>query len=183
MMDFFLVYWTERSLGEHCLETFKAWIEETSLPKKTNGNQEKDDKLIFSRLRRLRGRISFPEGFPSEAIIRAYSKPLVEQSSEAFSWSRPNIEGIREFTKRKLEWPQDRVDQLLLPALKKYDEQESYQTNIDVFFPPNSLKPIEKITKRKHSNDLQKRTREIKKKVISRHFDVQGKRSPKKPKK
>lgn len=57
-------------------------------------------------------------GFPSKDVIEAYLNPMVDESDEPFSWSMPDLDGLREFTKRKFGWNQARADEILLPVMK-----------------------------------------------------------------
>ena len=36
-------------------------------------------------------------GFPSESVVTAYTNPAVDDSEEAFSWTLPDIDLLREY--------------------------------------------------------------------------------------
>lgn len=50
--------------------------------------------------------------------MRAYLDPRVDDSKQAFTYGRPDIELLRTFCWEKFGWPRDKSEQLLLPVLK-----------------------------------------------------------------
>jgi hypothetical protein len=57
--------------------------------------------------------------FPSHVVAEAYAKPQVDESTEKFAFSVPDIKGIRDFMREKLGWPSAKTDEALLPVLNK----------------------------------------------------------------
>ena len=43
----------------------------------------------------LQRHIMLPTGFPSEQVFEAYLNPVVDDSSEAFSWANPDLHSLR----------------------------------------------------------------------------------------
>ena len=48
---------------------------------------------IKSKLRQ----VELSAGFPNEAIVEAYMKPVVDESQEDFTWAKPNIDLLTEY--------------------------------------------------------------------------------------
>ena len=57
---------------------------------------------VKQRLRKMirSHRLILPDNFPSEVVRRAYMAPRVDSSSEPFSWSRPDIDAIKRYSRR-----------------------------------------------------------------------------------
>lgn len=62
-------------------------------------------------------------GFPNEAVIDAYLFPTVNESNEGFSWAPPDLDRIREYMKTKFGWKTARIDEILLPVMKRQTER------------------------------------------------------------
>ncbi|XP_075211517.1 rad2 superfamily protein mus201 isoform X2 [Lycorma delicatula] len=120
------------------LTAFKNWLQHPS-----NSNSPLAKKLKDVRLE---------EGFPSKDVVEAYLQPLVDESEEQFSWSTPDLDGLREFAKRKFGWNQTCTDKILLPVIKNVSQRSS-QTTIDTFF---QVKPTIPVYKDKVSHRVQK---------------------------
>ncbi|XP_021372076.1 DNA repair protein complementing XP-G cells homolog [Mizuhopecten yessoensis] len=113
--------------GIQGLVDFKSWWD------RVRHQQDKDTK-IRNKLRKL----DINEGFPSTAVVDAYLDPQVDQSEEAFSWSRPDLDLLRDYAREKFGWMKEKVDENLLPVMKKMNEKQS-QGRIDKFFQPEAF--------------------------------------------
>jgi DNA excision repair protein ERCC-5 len=91
----------------------------------------------------LRTKVTLQHDFPSEAVAEAYRHPQVDESQERFEWGLPDIDGLRRFARGKMGWPDEKVDELVLPILKRFAEAEQaaqdpssagLQTSINDFF-------------------------------------------------
>jgi len=121
------------------LKKFKEFI----LSKGDDDNAEEQDPAtvkILKNIKRLRGKVKLPEDFPSETVAKGYTNPLVDVSREQFEWSRPDLNAIRDFAIKKFGWQRERIDKMLFPILKTFDDKEAYQSKIDVYFPSEALK-------------------------------------------
>ena len=67
-------------------------------------------------------------------MIDAYFKPVVDLSTEKFTWKTPDLVGLRIFMSDKLSWSEDETDRHLLPVMKELSEKKSAQTRIDGYF-------------------------------------------------
>lgn len=92
------------------LQKFREWWDaaqqQTVAPSETK---------IKQQLRRL----MLNEGFPSTTVLNAYLNPTVDSSTEKFSWALPDLDALRKFASSKLGWTLDKVNDVLLPVMKK----------------------------------------------------------------
>ena len=49
---------------------------------------------------------------------------------ETFSWQFPDLDSLREFTKKKFKWTKLKADEILLPVMKKLEERK-----VSIIFP------------------------------------------------
>lgn len=80
-------------------------------------------------------------GFPNEAVIDAYLFPTVNESKEGFSWAPPDLDRIREYMKMKFGWKTARIDEILLPVMKRQTERNVSFVLIFLFSYPISSSP------------------------------------------
>lgn len=109
--------------GIDALQKFKEWWDDCNKHAKPPENKvrAKLQKLVLSH------------NFPDEKVYDAYINPEVDTSMEKFSWGRPDLDALREYCKERFAWNQSKVDDALLPILKKLNEQDK-QTHLDSFF-------------------------------------------------
>ncbi|CAF1086862.1 unnamed protein product [Didymodactylos carnosus] len=105
------------------LKKFRNWWEEAQMP---------DYKTKSKSLNRLKS-LKLNEDFPNELVYRAYINPNVDHDASKFSWSMPQLELIREFMWNKLRWDRNKVDNELLPVMKRFNTKE-LQSRIDSYF-------------------------------------------------
>lgn len=116
--------------GLNALKAFKAWADavrdnDFRIPA-SSGNTKVRSKLS----KFVKG---IPQSFPNHVVIEAYQKPRVDNSSETFEWSKPDLDLLRDFAKRKLNWPTSKVDDLVCPVLKRMNCVET-QAKLSKFF-------------------------------------------------
>lgn len=70
-------------------------------------------------LRKKLKNIELHEGFPSGAVVEAYLAPTIDDNRDAFSWGTPDVESIREFTRKSFGWTTSKTDDILMPVMKK----------------------------------------------------------------
>ncbi len=66
--------------------------------------------------------MSIPE-FPNSSVIEAYLYPTVNESKEGFTWATPDLDRIRQYMKTKFGWKMRRIDEILLPVMKRLNER------------------------------------------------------------
>ncbi|XP_071950328.1 DNA excision repair protein ERCC-5 homolog isoform X2 [Antedon mediterranea] len=106
------------------LRDFRAWWDANS----GNLNPPVETK-IKSQLRKL----DLPSTFPQEEVLKAFMNPLVDESTEEFSWGMPDLDSIRGFALERLNWNIKKTDENVLPVLKKMNEQ-NVQRQITSYF-------------------------------------------------
>lgn len=65
--------------------------------------------------------------------MEAYFSPKVDNSLEEFSWAVPNFVEIRDYAQEKFGWPKHKIDEIIMPVIKKFNVKLS-QGRIDNFF-------------------------------------------------
>jgi DNA excision repair protein ERCC-5 len=98
-----------------------------------------DPEHLPEDLRALRcpGRVTLPPGFPSETVLRAYLEPNVDSSREPFEWARPRLDDLRAYARLKFGWRDDKIDGLLLPMFRRFDQGPA-QGTLDGFVAPRA---------------------------------------------
>ncbi|XP_070068971.1 DNA excision repair protein ERCC-5 homolog [Drosophila takahashii] len=75
-------------------------------------------------LRKKLKNIELHEGFPNGAVVEAYLDPTIDDNRDAFSWGTPDVESIREFTRKSFGWTTSKTDDILMPVMKKINEKK-----------------------------------------------------------
>lgn len=91
------------------LERFRVWLEQAKAEKVVPGSKTRSHLV----------RLSLEPGFPSGRVVQAYLEPTVDESREAFSWGTPDLDALRTYASQKLGWSREKLDDLLLPVLKR----------------------------------------------------------------
>ncbi|KAH1185705.1 hypothetical protein KIL84_018454 [Mauremys mutica] len=77
--------------GMEPLLKFTEWWTEAQKNKKIRSNPH--DTKVKKKLQQLQ----LSPGFPNPAVVKAYLKPVVDESKGSFIWGRPDVEQIREY--------------------------------------------------------------------------------------
>ncbi|KAF8771146.1 DNA excision repair protein ERCC-5-like [Argiope bruennichi] len=109
--------------GIEALYEFKEWWT------KANKHALPPENKVRAKLMKL----VLSENFPDERIPDAYLNPAIDDSTEKFTWGRPDLDALRDYTKERFGWSKAKVDDALLPVIKKLSERDT-QTHIDNFF-------------------------------------------------
>lgn len=113
--------------GLEPLKSFKRWWD--------SKRSRQGDKSPGNKIRAQLLKIKLDESFPNAIVFDTYVKPTVDESPEKFSWARPDLDLLRSYARDKLAWSQSKLDDQLLPVLKKLNETRA-QSRIDHFFKP-----------------------------------------------
>mmetsp|Transcript_18310 Transcript_18310/g.34016 ORF Transcript_18310/g.34016 Transcript_18310/m.34016 type:complete len:358 (-) Transcript_18310:114-1187(-) len=117
------------------LTKFREWLDGFGDPI-SDGNHKRylsKEALFHKKHKTGRTRWVAPADFPSQAIINAYLKPVVDKSKAKFSWGKPNLQGLQHFCAETLGWEQDETDRVVNPVLKVI-QSGSKQTRIESYF-------------------------------------------------
>ncbi|GBL85006.1 DNA repair protein complementing XP-G cells [Araneus ventricosus] len=109
--------------GFEALYEFKEWWT------KANKHALPPENKVRAKLMKL----VLPENFPDERIPDAYLNPAIDDSTEKFTWGRPDLDALRDYTRERFGWNKAKVDEAVLPVIKKLSERDT-QTHIDNFF-------------------------------------------------
>ncbi|KOB67908.1 DNA-repair protein complementing XP-G cells [Operophtera brumata] len=102
------------------LQEFKQWV---------RGGKRTDNTSLKKKLRN----ISLNDEFPSVRVVQAYLEPNIEQSEDKFSWGELDITVLRDYTKAKFGWSQNKLDEIIKPVLKRMVERKSQKSMQDYF--------------------------------------------------
>ncbi|CCK72405.1 ssDNA endodeoxyribonuclease RAD2 KNAG_0K00370 [Huiozyma naganishii CBS 8797] len=117
------------------LSEFKRWYEEGQLNIEA---QSKDNKFRRDLRKRLvKNDVLLDPDFPSGTVIDAYLHPEVDHDKTSFRWSPPDLDMLRTFLHRRLGWPDEKSDEVLVPLIRDINRRSSKgrQTTLNEFFP------------------------------------------------
>lgn len=104
------------------LDEFRTWLEKAKEEKVQPGSKTRSHLV----------RLSLEPGFPSSRVAQAYLEPTVDDSRETFSWGTPDLDALRTYANQKLGWSQEKLDDLLLPVLKRMGVKQK-QTRMEQY--------------------------------------------------
>ncbi|KAL6256571.1 hypothetical protein P5V15_012680 [Pogonomyrmex californicus] len=116
------------------LHNFCSWVKKGMIatPGKTN---------LRNKLRSMK----LDRDFPNQAIVQAYLFPMVDESKETFTWGKPNIVLLCDYTRQKFGWTKGKFDDMMIPVLRRMEENGS-QKLLELYFKakmsPRSIEPI-----------------------------------------
>ncbi|KAG8908313.1 DNA repair protein rad2, partial [Tulasnella sp. 408] len=103
-------------------------------------DKEVDNPSKFrQRFKKKYKNLYLPDDWPNPVVRDAYHHPTIDESTEAFSWALPDIEGLRTFLSEELGWSRNKVDETLLPIIKRVGQRGrpnaiNKQSNLNSFF-------------------------------------------------
>ncbi len=119
------------------LVSFRKWLDgndfsDTILDKST---QDEDNHLtqqqkFCKKHKSARLRWVLPPDFPSEKVLKAYTHPVVDNSTQRFTFGIPDDKNIRLFCRYKMGWDSHDIDRVLSPVLIKM-QNRSQQSTMD----------------------------------------------------
>lgn len=134
--------------GVSGLRDFKQWVQSFDLAEeaqRAGGKKDRkktDEELegmdVLERFQHThasaRRKWELGDEFPNTHVEQAYLHPHVDRSEDKFSWSLPDLAGLRGFCAQTFGWNQDKADGVLLPLMEKASTGKAVQTRIDQFF-------------------------------------------------
>ena len=102
--------------GANGLVEFRNWWLKIQRGKDTIADHPTAFRRKFKKSRRD---IYVDESWPSQEVAKAYLYPQVDDSDEAFAWGIPDLDAMRDFLKDSLGWGPAKVDELMLPIIKR----------------------------------------------------------------
>ncbi|XP_020092237.1 DNA repair protein UVH3 isoform X2 [Ananas comosus] len=108
--------------------TFKGHDDQPS----TSGN-DNIMETFMSKHRNVSKNWHIPSSFPSEAVISAYTSPQIDESTDPFSWGKPDINLLRKMCWERFGWNSQKADELLVPVLNEYNKHQT-QLRLEAFY-------------------------------------------------
>ncbi|KAI0925793.1 hypothetical protein AcW1_008124 [Taiwanofungus camphoratus] len=102
--------------GQDGLHKFKHWWQKVQNGKDTS---EDTNSKFRTRFKKRFKDLYIPDDWPNPAVRDAYYHPTVDESEEPFKWGLPDLDALRDFFNSELGWHQTKVDDLLLPIIRK----------------------------------------------------------------
>ncbi|KAG0209991.1 DNA repair protein rad2 [Mortierella sp. GBA30] len=97
--------------------------------------QSSIDEVALEKLAKQCRKIHLPSMFPDPHVADAYNRPLVDDDPTKFQWGIPDLDGLRDFLRKSLDWDRAEVDRVLLPIIRQMSSaQHQTQTTLDGFF-------------------------------------------------
>ena len=116
------------------LSAFKSWLDDNDLIDNGENLQSEKERKFHKKHKSARLRWVTPKDFPSKKVFQAYSHPVVDTSTQKFTFGRPDDEKIKVFCQRKIGWNLDEVEHALQPVLQKIMSDSMRQTRLDGYF-------------------------------------------------
>lgn len=66
-------------------------------------------------------------------VVQAYLEPHIEKSEDKFTWGELEITVLRDYTKAKFGWSQNKLDEIIKPVLKRVVDRKSQRSIQDYF--------------------------------------------------
>jgi hypothetical protein len=121
------------------LLAFRKWLDgtdfsDTILDKlSTTEDHHRDDskqQKFHKKHKSARLRWVLPPDFPSDKVLKAYTHPVVDNSTQKFTFGIPDDKNIRLFCRYKMGWDTHDIDRILSPVLIKM-QNRSQQATMD----------------------------------------------------
>lgn len=120
------------------LQKFRTWLDgfepivEAKSRKDPGAKNRTKEQKFHIKHRSARNRWSAPETFPSDNVLSAYVNPIVDKSTEKFSFSVPDMDQLVEFCTKQMGWTGEDITRSLQPVIEKLSNT-TRQTRIDSF--------------------------------------------------
>ncbi|KAJ8726583.1 hypothetical protein PYW07_001281 [Mythimna separata] len=102
------------------LQEFKQWV---------RAGKRTDNTSLKKKLKN----VALTEEFPSVRVVQAYLEPNIEKSEDKFTWGELDITILRDYTKAKFGWSQNKLDEILKPVLKRMQDRKTQRSVQDFF--------------------------------------------------
>ena len=115
------------------LQKFRQWLDGFDLD---DGDDDENPNIVEFRRKHKSARTRWicPKDFPSPAVLRAYSNPVVDSSKESFSWTEiPDLDALRLFCLQKMGWESAETDRAIVPVINEM-KKGVRQTRLDSYF-------------------------------------------------
>lgn len=117
--------------------------------------------------------------FPNQAVVQAYLFPTVDESKETFTWGKPNVILLCDYTRQKFGWTKSKFNDTMIPVLRRMEENKN-QKLLDRYF---KAKASPRLIDSSLSKRVQKALRGLNNDDLDTDGNVDGKPRLKKSKK
>lgn len=127
------------------LQEFKQWVragkrtDNTSLKKKLK-NVALNEEFPSVRVSKFLLVLLFLLGYIVinfmhyiSKVVQAYLEPNIEKSEDKFTWGELDITILRDYTKAKFGWSQNKLDEIIKPVLKRMQDRKTQRSVQDFF--------------------------------------------------
>lgn len=66
-------------------------------------------------------------------VVQAYLEPNIERSEDKFTWGELDITILRDYTKAKFGWSQNKLDEIIKPVIKRMQDGKKQRSVQDFF--------------------------------------------------
>jgi hypothetical protein len=117
------------------LEKFRAWMDCMDPELNARAWKEKSikERRFHKEHKNLRTKWVAPENFPSDAVIMAYTNPVVDTSTQRFSFGVPDLEALVSFVTKHTGWAPEETRKMVKPVVERVEGRKSYQPRIDSY--------------------------------------------------
>lgn len=67
------------------------------------------------------------------AVAEAYLSPTIDDSAEPFTWGKPNLTLLADYTRKKFGWTRAKFEGIINPVIKKYLSTSSQKTLLSYY--------------------------------------------------
>jgi len=125
---------------EEGLKRFRKWLDgfdpfDQSKKGATRevSNRSEQEQVFHRKHHTARTRWIAPKHFPDAKVLNAYRNPVVDTSTERFSWGIPDLDGLIAFCHGHMGWVAEETERLILPIIRQMEDGSMRQTRIDSF--------------------------------------------------
>ncbi|KAG9089268.1 DNA repair protein rad2, partial [Ceratobasidium sp. 370] len=108
--------------GEDGLAEFRTWWRKVQIGRDTEADLRTTFRKQFKKKFKT---LHLTEEWPNPKVREAYLDPTVDQSEEKFQWGLPDLDGLRQFLAEELLWNASKVDETLLPIIRRMTQRSS----------------------------------------------------------
>ena len=121
------------------LSKFRSWLDgfDPDDARKNKSKSSKEELTAEQQFRRkhktARTQWVAPKNFPADNVLNAYLKPVVDASTDRFSWGTPDLDRLLVFCERNMGWDPSETRKLLDPVIERLADT-SRQTRLESHF-------------------------------------------------
>jgi DNA excision repair protein ERCC-5 len=121
------------------LSKFRSWLDgfdpDDACKDRSKNSEEKltAEQLFRRKHKTARTQWVAPKNFPADNVLSAYLKPVVDTSTDRFSWGAPDLDRLLVFCERNMGWNPRETRKLLDPVIERLADT-SRQTRLESHF-------------------------------------------------